>query len=61
MLFVVMNCMYIGEPGGGLMVILGQPRGWRSIMRRNPIMTFWNAIKLTGLRVADYSYASLRR
>jgi hypothetical protein len=40
MLFVVMNCMYIGELGGGLMAMSGQPRGWRSIMRRNPIMTF---------------------
>jgi hypothetical protein len=48
MLFVVMNCMYIGEPGGGLMVMSGQPRGWRSIVRRNPITTFWNAIKLIG-------------
>jgi hypothetical protein len=49
MLFVVMNCMYVGELGGGLMVVSGpgQPRGWRSIMRRNPTMTFWNAIKLT--------------
>lgn len=61
MLFVVMNCMYIGELGDGLMVMSGQPRGWRSIMRRNPIMTFWNAKKLTGFRVVDYSYASLRR